>query len=609
MKFIIKPVIFENTDVISRPIFHLDEVADMNEKALNNLKTELKIPKDVLNSFKIKQELCPDIWKNDKLNPQVRTKLKQIATDFFEGLETPANIKIKDILFVGSLANYNWSKFSDVDLHVVLDFSQFEDDKDFIKKHFDAEKNLWNQKHSIEIEGFPVEIYVQDVKEKLHASAIYSVKTNKWVLEPDKTNFKADKALITRKVQKIFDKLKDIKKDYDAKKMSSVIKKVDKVKEEIKKMRKAGLEKGGEYSIENLIFKVLRRTEFMDLLDSFKNKAYDQETSLKEGDEKIIPYDERPELNAARRTGIQNRTISREQLKKFMAGIINAKRIAEAFTEAFKNNERDFEVVLQAEDDELNVEHKVIKARIPDVMFDAIGLNGKPIDYSTYFNVPELGDGGFKIALYKNGLLKTGNVKTDPNATINNMGAATDAGYNKSFDDKVKYFYVKAGIKGKYQNEGKTYSVFGTPAIDAAIKAKAANFTEMVDFVTPSKSYTADMKGKDISNKTMEREPKINKILKDAEQILNYPLAKSAFWTNWKRINLELLSPEQFQNLDVLTAAKSLANAFKSANPNKERPELSMGQAAIDAQAAKSQAAADNYAKFQALKAARTKKP
>ena len=515
---------------------------------------------------------------------------------------------VQNVHSVGSLANYNWSKFSDIDLHVVLDFSKFKDDKDFIKKHFDAEKNLWNKKHDISIDGFPVEIYVQDVKEKLHTSAIYSVKSNKWILEPDKTNFKVDKTLITRKVQKIFDKLKDIKKDYNAKKMTSVIKKVDKVKEEIKKMRGAGLEKGGEYSIENLIFKVLRRTEFMDLLDSFKNKAYDQETSINEADEKIIPYDERPELNAARRSGIENRTISTEQLKKFMAGIINAKRIAEAFTEAFKNNERDFEVVLQAEDDELNVEHKVIKARIPDAMLDATDLNGKPIDYSTYFNVPELGDGGFKIALYKNGNLKTGNVLTNPNATVNNMAAATDAGYNKTFDDKVKYFYVKAGIKGKYQNEAKVYSVFATPAIDAVIKAKAANFTEMVDFVTPSKSYTTDMKGKDISNKTMNREPKINKILKDAEQILNYPLAKSAFWTNWKRINLELLSPAAFQELDVLTAAKALANAFKTANPNKQRPELSMGQAEIDAQKAKSNTAADKLAAFRALKAARAKR-
>ena len=85
-------------------------------------------------------------------------------------------------------------------------------------------------------------------------------------------------------------------------------------------------------------------------------------------------------------------------------------------------------------------------------------------------------------------------------------------------------------------------------------------------------------------------------------------MAKSAFWTNWKRINLELLSPAAFQELDVLTAAKALANAFKTANPNKQRPELSMGQAEIDAQKAKSNTAADKLAAFRALKAARAKR-
>ena len=147
MKFIIKPVLFENTDVITRPLYHLDEVAQLNEKVLGSLKTELKIPTDVLNSFKIKGELCPDFWNENKLNPQIRTKLTKLANDFFKDLEVPDGIKLKDILFVGSLANYNWSKFSDVDLHLVIDFSQFKDNDEFIKKHFDAEKNLWNKKH------------------------------------------------------------------------------------------------------------------------------------------------------------------------------------------------------------------------------------------------------------------------------------------------------------------------------------------------------------------------------------------------------------------------------------------------------------------------------
>lgn len=279
MRFITNALL-ENTQIGTN--MPMDEVTDLNEKILKDLNQQLEIPKDVLASFQIKDQLNPDIWKNEKLNPEIKSNLIKIAKDFFKNLELPSNIKLKDILFVGSLANYNWSRFSDIDLHLVVDFSDFKEDEDFIKSFFDVQKNLFNSKHDIEVKAYPVEIYVQDVAEKLHAGAIYSVPHDKWVLKPDPTTFKIDKNLIKRKVQKIFDKLKSIKKDYELKAFQTVVDKVETLKDDIKEMRQAGLEKGGEFSTENLVFKVLRRTDFMDLLDSYKIKAYDQLVSVNE---------------------------------------------------------------------------------------------------------------------------------------------------------------------------------------------------------------------------------------------------------------------------------------------------------------------------------------
>lgn len=283
MKFVRSTTIVENNiPVIARTILPLDEIATMHESALASLKGELKVPKHVLDSFMIKDQLNPDFWTNEKLNPEVHTRLLKLANSFFKDLELPSNIKMKDILFVGSLANYNWSKFSDIDLHIVIDFSEFEEEKDFMKKHFDAEKNLWNDKHEIKMFGYPVELYVQDTKEKLSAAAIYSILTNKWKLKPEKEHFRVDQSLIKRKVEKIFDKIKSIKDNYINQNYEGVIDKVTSLKDTIKKMRKSGLEKGGEFSTENLMFKVLRRTDFMELIDSFKNKAYDNQMSLRE---------------------------------------------------------------------------------------------------------------------------------------------------------------------------------------------------------------------------------------------------------------------------------------------------------------------------------------
>jgi hypothetical protein len=280
MKFIAKAIL-ENT-VIQRPIFHIDEVDNLKDNVMKDLDTQLKVPKEILDGFKLKNDLNSEIWKDQLLKPEVKTKLLKIAKDFFKSLELPQNVNLKDVLFVGSLANYNWSMYSDIDLHLVVDFKEVGENPDQVKKSFDAQKNLWNLKHDITVFDYPVEVYVQDPKEKLHASAVYSIPNDKWVLKPERTKFKLDKGVIKSRVEKMFDKLKQIQKHYDGQNYEQAIEKADALKDEIKKMRKAGLEEGGEFSTENLIFKVLRRTDFMEILDNYKNKAYDKNMSVNE---------------------------------------------------------------------------------------------------------------------------------------------------------------------------------------------------------------------------------------------------------------------------------------------------------------------------------------
>lgn len=260
----------------------LDEIDALADTIDANMGTEVKIPKDVLDSFKIKDSLNQDIWPSDQLNPKIRAKLIRVATEFFKDLNLPKEAKIKDIIFTGSLANFNWSKFSDIDLHVVIDFNQFDAEPKFVEDYFYAQKSIWNQEHDIEIKGFPIELYVQDVNAKLVATAVYSVLNDKWILKPKREAFKLDKKAIKDKANSFISQLRDIRQDYSDKQYQSVVDKVTRLKNKIKQMRNAGLERGGEYSLENLAFKVLRRTPFMDVLDSFKAKAYDTLMSVSE---------------------------------------------------------------------------------------------------------------------------------------------------------------------------------------------------------------------------------------------------------------------------------------------------------------------------------------
>ena len=283
MKFIsnIQNIIFESNEHSINPQI-IDEIEAIADTIKDNVNKEVRVPKDVLDSFKIKKTLNPNIWSDDTIDSRIKFKLIKIAKDFFKELEIPNNVKIKDIIFTGSLANFNWSKFSDIDLHIVLDFKELDTDSKFTEDYFKSKKTIWNQEHDITVFDYPVELYVQDINQKLIATAVYSVLNDKWLKKPSREEFKLDKKIVLTKANDFIGQLRDIRQDYNDKKYQSVIDKVTRIKKKIKDMRTAGLEKGGEFSIENIVFKTLRRTPFMDILDSFKAKSYDKLMSVSE---------------------------------------------------------------------------------------------------------------------------------------------------------------------------------------------------------------------------------------------------------------------------------------------------------------------------------------
>ena len=76
-----------------------------------------------LSSFEMHDKLDRDFWNqpDDNLDPEIQEKLLIIANDFYDSLEV-GDVPYEDVTFTGSLAAYNYSRFSDVDLHILLDF-------------------------------------------------------------------------------------------------------------------------------------------------------------------------------------------------------------------------------------------------------------------------------------------------------------------------------------------------------------------------------------------------------------------------------------------------------------------------------------------------------
>ena len=227
-----------------------------------------------IKSFHLKDELNPKIWDGQELKADVREQLLTIAQDFYNTTDLKA--KIKDVILTGSLANYNWSeKYSDYDLHILIDFKEVNEDEELVKKFVDAVKNIWNKEYDITIDGYEVEVYIQDVKELHRSSGVYSILNNRWNVEPVRAEFEPDELEIREKAKTVMMLVDDLEDDVDKDEYDEFIKKIKKVWDKVKRYRKSGLEsEGGEFSTGNLVFKLLRRNGYIGKILDMRKKSY-----------------------------------------------------------------------------------------------------------------------------------------------------------------------------------------------------------------------------------------------------------------------------------------------------------------------------------------------
>ena len=220
----------------------------------------------------------PHFWQDNQLVPKVSRRLKRIAEDFAKGLEIPT--EMVDLRFTGSLANYNWSRYSDIDLHLVVDFSKIDSDTELVKAFFDAARMRWNELHDIRIFGYEVEVYVENVGDVHKSSGIYSIMKDEWFIEPDPTDVHFDFAIARSKSDDVMTQINMIEK-FAEKKPRSALAAVERLKRKIRSMRRAGLmSKQQEFSAENIAFKILRREDALQKLNDLKYEAYDNIMSM-----------------------------------------------------------------------------------------------------------------------------------------------------------------------------------------------------------------------------------------------------------------------------------------------------------------------------------------
>jgi hypothetical protein len=240
----------------------------LNNTSTNSITTNV-------NEVELHDTLNTKLWDNNKLHKEVDTGLKAIADNFITFLQLPKDL-VKDILFTGSNANYNYHAGSDIDIHIEIDDSAISclDSKNY----FIAKKTLWNEQHDIKVYGYDVELYAEKSEEHPVTNAgVYSLMKNKWLKEPIKVSIdNIDTKAINTKAN-------DLKERIDSCIASKTnnMKSLDKLKETIRVMRATGISTSGEYSVENLAFKVLRDDGYLQKLSDYVNNVEDNNLSIK----------------------------------------------------------------------------------------------------------------------------------------------------------------------------------------------------------------------------------------------------------------------------------------------------------------------------------------
>jgi hypothetical protein len=218
-------------------------------------------------------ELNPKFWVNIFLKEEVRKKLLEISKEWLKFAEIP-NSAVKDIVFTGGNANYNYTEDSDIDVHIILDKSKIPNCSD--EEYFKDKKLIWSLTHDISVYGAEVEVYAQLGEVNIPKNqGVYSLKTGKWVVKPENLELDFEHDDLLKK--KIDDAIYQI--DH-ALENTTDTKAAEKLLEKFQKLRKHSIAKSGEFTQDNLVFKELRNRGYIDKIRKFIITMTDKKLSI-----------------------------------------------------------------------------------------------------------------------------------------------------------------------------------------------------------------------------------------------------------------------------------------------------------------------------------------
>jgi hypothetical protein len=227
----------------------------------------MKTYRDLKLTLRYHNTLNPKFWVGEAIKPEVREALLRIAEEWAEFANIP-NSAIIDVILVGGNANYNYTKYSDLDLHLLVNKQDIADCPDLIDDYLRDKKQLWSLTHDIKIYGHDVELYAQDRTDPIPSGqGVFSLMNSLWIRRPVYQEVNLSDPGIAKKVQQYMEKI-DFLIDNKADDRDAF----EKLKEKLREMRASAIQRGGEFAVENLVFKELRNRGYLDKLsDHLRN--------------------------------------------------------------------------------------------------------------------------------------------------------------------------------------------------------------------------------------------------------------------------------------------------------------------------------------------------
>ena len=242
--------------------------------------------KDLYEALEIHDELNPKLFnQNEKLKPDVRQKMLEIVDEFLDNVQSMTDITLNpiDIYLLGSNASYNYTQYSDADVHIVVNFDTIDDNTGLVQALMNLQKADFNSSYDVSIHGIDVELYVEDVRSSTMSNGIYSVMNDDWVKKPNPIT-DVPEIDIEDDLDEWKEKINDILSSNDRQKISDII-------DELYILRKNSLlVDGNEFGKGNQIFKEIRN---LGLLGDLKDKYMElrsKELSLEHYKRESVEY-------------------------------------------------------------------------------------------------------------------------------------------------------------------------------------------------------------------------------------------------------------------------------------------------------------------------------